>query len=99
MQCCIFAEGNDTNGNFMTYLHNIRTIRRSKKLGLIAVSKQVNAHRDRINRIETGDVIPILDGMARLLGFNICLLTEQEVEILAQFKSILAKNEQKGAKK
>ena len=83
----------------MTYLHNIRTLRRSKKLGLITVSKQVNAHRDRINRIETGDVIPILEGIARALKLNICLLTDQEVEILSQFQSILAKNEQKGAKK
>jgi hypothetical protein len=82
----------------MTYLHNIREVRRRKKVGLIAVSKQVNAHRDRINRIETGDVIPILEGMARALKLNICLLTDQEVEILAQFQSILAKNGQKVAK-
>ena len=82
----------------MTYLHNIRTIRRSKKIGLIAVSKQVNAHRDRINRIETGDVIPILEGIARALELNICLLTDQECEILSQFQSILAKNERKGSK-
>lgn len=82
----------------MTELHNIRTLRRSKKLGLTTVSKHVNAHRDRINRIEMGDVIPILEGIARLLGFNICLLTDQECEILAQFQSILAKNEQKQAK-
>lgn len=82
----------------MTYLHNIRSLRRSKKLGLITVSKQVNAHRDRINRIETGDVIPILEGIARALKLNICLLTDQECEILAQFQSILAKNEQKGSK-
>ena len=79
----------------MTELHNIREVRRGKKLGLIAISKQVNAHRDRLNRIETGDVIPILEGMARALKLNICLLTDQEVEILAQFNAILAKNGQK----
>jgi hypothetical protein len=79
----------------MTYLHNIREVRKRKKVGLIAVSKQVNAHRDRINRIETGNVIPILEGMAKALKLNICLLTDQEVEILAQFQSILAKNGQK----
>jgi len=83
----------------MTELHNIREVRRRKKVGLIAISKLVNAHRDRLNRIETGDVIPILEGIARALKLNICLLTDQEVEILAQFQSILAKNEQKGAKK
>jgi hypothetical protein len=40
-------------------------------------------------------VIPILEGMARALKLNICLLTDQEVEILAQFNAILAKNGQK----
>jgi predicted transcriptional regulator len=82
----------------MLYLSNIREAREAQKLRLTTLSRQLRVHRDTIQRLETGKEIDQLTDIARLLGFNICLLTDQEVEILAQFNAILAKNGQKVAK-
>jgi predicted transcriptional regulator len=79
----------------MLYLSNIREAREAQKLRLTTLSRQLRVHRDTIQRLETGKEIDQLTDIARLLGFNICLLTDQEVEIIAQFNAILAKNEQK----
>ena len=79
----------------MLYLSNIREAREAQKLRLTTLSRQLRVHRDTIQRLETGKEIDQLTDIARLLGFNICLLTDQEVEILAQFNAILAKNGQK----
>jgi len=79
----------------MLYLSNIREAREAQKLRLTTLSRQLRVHRDTIQRLETGKEIDQLTDIARLLGFNICLLTDQECEILAQFNAILAKNEQK----
>ncbi len=82
----------------MLYLSNIREAREAQKLRLTTLSRQLRVHRDTIQRLETGKEIDQLTDIARLLGFNICLLTDQECEILAQFNAILAKNGQKVAK-
>jgi predicted transcriptional regulator len=82
----------------MLYLSNIREAREAQKLRLTTLSRQLRVHRDTIQRLETGKEIDQLTDIARLLGFNICLLTDQEVEILAQFNAILAKNGQKQGK-
>ncbi len=82
----------------MLYLSNIREAREAQKLRLTTLSRQLKVHRDTIQRLETGKEIDQLTDIARLLGFNICLLTDQEVEIIAQFNAILAKNGQKVGK-
>ena len=83
----------------MLRLCDIRTQRKARKVGLEAIAKQFRCHRTKIDRMERGEAIDIFNAIATALELNICLLTDQEVEILAQFKSILAKNEQNGAKK
>jgi transcriptional regulator with XRE-family HTH domain len=83
----------------MLRLCDIRTQRKARKVGLEAIAKQFRCHRTKIDRMERGEAIPIFEAIATALKLNIYLLTDQEVEILAQFKSILAKNDQKGAKK
>jgi len=85
--------------SIMLRLCDIRTQRKARKVGLEAIAKQFRCHRTKIDRIEKGEAIPVFNAIADALKLNIYLLTDQEVEILAQFKSILAKNEQKGAKK
>ena len=79
----------------MLYLSNIREAREAQKLRLTTLSRQLKVHRDTIQRLETGKEIDQLTDIGKALGFNICLLTDQEVEILAQFNAILAKNGQK----
>lgn len=82
----------------MLYLTDIRQAREAKKLSLSAISRALKVHRDTISRLETGKEIDQLNEIARALKLNICLLSDQECEILAQFQSILAKNGQKQAK-
>lgn len=81
--------------SIMLRLCDIRTQRKARKVGLEAIAKQFRCHRTKIDRMEKGDAIPVFNAIADALKLNICLLTDQEVEILAQFQSILAKNGQK----
>lgn len=83
----------------MLRLCDIRTQRKARKVGLEAIAKQFRCHRTKIDRIERGEAIDIFNAIATALELNICLLTAQEVEILAQFQSILAKNGQNSVKK
>ena len=83
----------------MLQLCDIRKVRKAQNIGLEPIAKQLRTHRGTLDRLEKGDAAHYLTAIARALKLNIYLLTDQEVEILAQFQSILAKNEQKGAKK
>lgn len=82
----------------MLRLCDIRTQRKARKVGLEAIAKQFRCHRTKIDRLERSEAIDIFNAIATALELNICLLSNQECEILAQFQSILAKNEQKQAK-
>lgn len=83
----------------MLQLTDIKRAREAQKLSLTTLSKSIKVHRTTISRLETGKEIDQLNEIATALKLNICLLTDHEVEILAQFQSILAKNEQKSPKK
>ena len=79
----------------MLHLCDIRKARKAQNIGLEPIAKQLRTHRGTLDRLEKGDATYYLTAIARALKLNICLLTEQEVEILAQFNAILAKNGQK----
>ena len=83
----------------MLHLCDIRKVRKAQNIGLEPIAKQLRTHRGTLDRLEKGGATYYLTAIARALKLNICLLTDQEVEILAQFKSILAKNEQNSVKK
>jgi transcriptional regulator with XRE-family HTH domain len=82
----------------MLHLCDIRKARKAQNIGLEPIAKQLRTHRGTLDRLEKGDATYYLTAIGKALGFNICLLTDQEVEIIAQFNAILAKNEQKVAK-
>jgi transcriptional regulator with XRE-family HTH domain len=79
----------------MLHLCDIRKVRKAQNIGLEPIAKQLRTHRGTLDRLEKGDATYYLTAIARALKLNICLLTEQECEILAQFNAILAKNGQK----
>ena len=81
----------------MLHLCDIRKARKAQNIGLEPIAKQLRTHRGTLDRLEKGDATYYLTAIARALKLNICLLTDQEVEILAQFNAILAKNGQKVA--
>jgi transcriptional regulator with XRE-family HTH domain len=82
----------------MLHLCDIRKVRKAQNIGLEPIAKQLKTHRGTLDRLEKGDATYYLTAIGKALGFNICLLTDQEVEILAQFNAILAKNGQKQGK-
>ena len=82
----------------MLHLCDIRKARKAQNIGLEPIAKQLRTHRGTLDRLEKGDATYYLTAIARALKLNICLLTDQEVEILAQFNAILAKNGQKVGK-
>ena len=79
----------------MLHLCDIRKARKAQNIGLEPIAKQLRTHRGTLDRLEKGDATHYLTAIGKALGFNICLLTDQECEILAQFQAILAKNGQK----
>ena len=79
----------------MLHLCDIRKARKAQNIGLEPIAKQLKTHRGTLDRLEKGDATYYLTAIGKALGFNICLLTDQEVEIIAQFNAILAKNGQK----
>jgi transcriptional regulator with XRE-family HTH domain len=79
----------------MLHLCDIRKVRKAQNIGLEPIAKQLRTHRGTLDRLEKGDATYYLTAIGKALKLNIYLLTDQEVEIIAQFNAILAKNGQK----
>ena len=77
----------------MLKLSNIKEARRAVKKTLQDAGTAINAHKDRISRIEKGEglvKIGELEDLCRLYGFNICLLTDAEYAKMQRFMAFLA---------
>jgi len=86
----------------MLKLSNIKEARRAVKKTLQDAGTAINAHKDRISRIEKGEglvKIGELEDLCRLYGFNICLLTDAEYAIMCGIVPFLAKNREKEGEK
>jgi transcriptional regulator with XRE-family HTH domain len=86
----------------MLKLSNIRAARKAAKKTLQDAGTAINAHKDRISRIEKGEglaKITELEDLCRLYGFNICLLTDAEYAIMCGIVPFLAKNRGKEGEK
>lgn len=76
----------------MLKLSNIKAARKAAKKNLQDAGSHINAHKDRISRIENGGgfaKIDELEDLCRLYGFNICLLTDAELAKMQRFEAFL----------
>ncbi len=76
----------------MLPISKLRDARRAAKVSKQEAAKHINKHKDSITRLEDGDILPQLEDLCRLYGFNICLLTDAELEILQGIVPFLGKN-------
>lgn len=76
----------------MLPISKIKDARKAAKVSKAEAAKAISKHIDSITRLENGELLPNIEHLGRLYGFNICLLTEQEYAILQGIVPFLAKN-------
>lgn len=76
----------------MLPISKLSEARRGAKVSKQGAAKVINKHKDSITRLEEGEILGQLEELARLYGFNICLLTDAEYGILQGIAPFLAKN-------
>jgi hypothetical protein len=85
----------------MFKLCDIRGARKSAKVSIEGAAKVIGANKNRIARIELDSgkaKLSELDALGTSYGFNICLLSDAEMEILRQLSVFCGKNEVKEGK-
>lgn len=73
----------------MLPMHKLKEARKGAKVGMEGAAKAIKAHRDTINRLESGDILTNIDILAELYGHRAVLLTDKEYELFSRFMAIL----------